>query len=129
MRSVAFVLPLVLPSLNERQRTHFRELSRQQRDLSQEVMVALGGPRHYPRPPFDVARVTIIRHSAGCLDPDSLVGHVKPLLDVLCVNSRIHPCGLGIIEDDTPARCHLVVSQQRATRKEQFTAVMVEELA
>lgn len=129
MRSVAFTLPFVLPSLNTMLRTHWSKRQKHQEWLSQEVMVGLGGPRHFPRPPFSVARVTVVRGSAGALDTDGCYASVKPLLDVLCVNSRTHPVGLGIIEDDTPARCHLVVSQQHAARKEQFTAVRVEELA
>ena len=129
LRSVAFVLPLALPSLNERQRSHWRELGRQQQRLSQEVMAALGGPHWFPRPPFAKARVTVVRHSAGSLDPDSLYGCNKPLLDVLCRPSKIHPCGLGIIEDDAPSKCELVVSQQKSSRGDQFTAVRVEELA
>lgn len=128
-RSIAFVLPMALPSLNVRLRTHWAKASREQAELAWNVMAAMGGPHWIPHPPFAKARVTVVRHSAGSLDPDSLAGHVKPLLDVLCAHSRVHPVGLGVIEDDAPAKCELVVTQQRAARGEAFTAVRVEELA
>ena len=129
MRSLAFVLPRVLPSLNQRLRTHWAKAGREQAALAWDVTAAIGGPHWFPRPPFGKARVSVVRNSAGALDPDSLAGHVKPLLDVLCVNSRVHPNGLGIIEDDAPDKCELIVTQHRASRGEGFTAVRIEELA
>jgi hypothetical protein len=129
VRSVAFVIPMVLPSLNEMLRLHWAERKRRQEKLAQEVMVALSGPRHFPRPPFANAKVTVVRHSAGALDADNLTASCKPLCDVLCVNSPTHPSGLGIIEDDAPGKCELHVMQQRAGRGAGFTAVRVDELA
>lgn len=125
-RPIRFTLPFALSSLNVRQRTHWAELSRERKSLAQEVMAAIGGPRYFPRPPFDRARVTVVRCSAGQLDPDALVGCVKPLLDVLCMASPTHPGSLGIIEDDNPRQCELVVKQSPAERGDGATVVLVE---
>ena len=128
-REVSFVLPFLLPSLNVRDRQHWAERHRQQVMLQQEVMVAVGGPRHYPRPPFARARVTVVRISTGQTDPDNLAASTKGLLDVLKARSERNPLGLGIIVDDNPARLELVVRQQHApSLKEQATAVRIEEL-
>ena len=129
MRSLAFVLPVVLPSLNTRLRTHWAKARREQAALAWDVMVAIGGPHWLPRPPFPKARISVVRNSAGALDADNLAASCKPLCDVLCVNSRVHPHGLGIIEDDAPDKCTLIVTQQRTSRGEGFTAVRIEELA
>ena len=125
---ISFALPFALSSLNIRQRTHWAELSKQRKVLLQEVMAAIGGPRYYPRPPFDRARVTVVRCSAGQLDPDNLAASCKPLLDVLCVGSPTHPGSLGIIEDDNPRQCELVVKQNAVGRGDSATLVMIEHL-
>lgn len=123
---IAFVLPFALKSLNIRQRTHWAELSRERKRLIMEVMVAIGGPRYFPRPPFAKARVTVVRSSAGQLDPDNLVASCKPLLDALCVASNRHPGSLGIIEDDNAKQCVLVLKQDSAPRGDGATSVLVE---
>lgn len=134
MRSLAFVLPVPLPSLNELKRQQWSRARQKRPDneqaaLAWDVMAAIGGPHWFPLPPFAKARVSVVRHSAGTLDYENLVGACKPLRDVLCVKSRTHPYGLGIIEDDAESKCELIVTQQRASRGEGFTAVRVEELA
>lgn len=127
-RSVAFVLPRVLPSLNVMLNQHWAKRLREKTTLAHEVMAAMSGSRHFPRPPFAKARITIVRHGPNALDIDGLYGSCKPLLDVLCVSSKVHPTGLGIIEDDAPSKCELIVTQQHASRGEAFTVVRVEEL-
>ena len=114
-RSLAFYLPLVLPSLNVRDRTHWGERHRQKDQLTLEIMAAIGGPAHYPRPPFSFCRITVVRHGKQMLDPDNLTASCKPLLDCLCERSTKHPTGLGIIRDDHPGMVELVVHQQPAT--------------
>ena len=52
------------------------------------------------------AKLTVHRSSLQLLDPDNLVGGVKPVLDALRK--------LGFIADDTPARLQLEVRQARA---------------
>lgn len=127
VREITFTLPLALPSLNVALRTHWSQRRNYQRMLANEVMAAVGGPRHYPRPPFARARVLVVRHSAGQLDADNLAASCKSLLDVLCVNSPTHPFGLGFIEDDSSARVDLVVTQQGARKA--MTAVRLIEVA
>jgi hypothetical protein len=128
VRTITFTLPFCLPSLNVRDRQHWSERHRQTVALNQEVMVAIGGPRHYPRPPFDRARVTVLRISAGELDPDNLVASLKSLLDVLKLRTERNPLGLSFIRGDEPGRCELVAKQQRGARKEGATVVRIEEL-
>src|SRR5690349_21442341 len=102
MRSIAFVLPLVLPSLNTMLRQHWSKRRQHRNDLVLEVIVAIGGPRYLPRKPFAKARVSIVRHSPRPLDTDGAYASVKNLVDVMCAESSAHPYGLGIIEDDAP---------------------------
>jgi hypothetical protein len=128
MRELLFHLPFALKSLNVRDRQHWSVRQREKQHLAQEVMAAIGGPRHYPRPPFAAARVTVWRHSAGALDADNLVASCKPLLDVLCAPSQRHPAGLGIVQDDAPDVLQLVVRQSKAPRGKQFTRVWIERL-
>lgn len=127
-REIAFTLPFALASLNVRQRTHWAELHAEQQRMGQEVMAAIGGPRYYPRPAFERARVTVLRLSAGQLDPDNLAAACKPLLDALCMRSPRHPTGQGIIIDDASDRIELVVRQGDAGRGDGATMVRVEDL-
>lgn len=127
MRTVAFVLPFALDSLNVRDRKHWAKRSSAQKDLHYEVMVALGGPRHFPRPPIAWCQITVVRHGKRLLDPDNLAASNKGLLDVLCERSPQHPVGLGIIRDDHPALITLDCKQQLATG-DPITAVRIEEV-
>jgi hypothetical protein len=120
LRRVAFVLPLVLSSLNPMLRQHWAERRRQKEALGQEIMAAMGGPAHYPRPPFARALVKVVRLSSGALDPDNLAASCKSLLD--CLKGVV-------IEDDNPRQCELVVTQQTVKRGQESTAVVIEELA
>ena len=125
-REIAFALPFALDSLNKRLRQHWSARVGSDRNLAQEIMVALGGPRHYPRPPFNRARITIVRCGIQLLDPDGLPAAQKPLIDTLCVASTRHPVGLGIIVDDSARHIELVVTQQRGEAP--WTMVRVVEL-
>lgn len=130
MRSIAFTLPFALPSLNQvLSQRHWASRKDSRNDMIKQVLAAMGGSHWIPRPPFAKARVIVTRHSAGVLDDENLYGSAKRLRDVLCLHSKTHPGGLGIIEDDAPSKCELVVTQQKASRKEGFTVVRVEEIA
>jgi hypothetical protein len=122
---IEFYLPTPLPSLNSRQRRHWAQLSREQERLGWEVLAAIGGSRYLPRPPYERARVEIVRRSSGQLDTDGLWGSTKPLLDVLCIASKRHPRSLGIITDDDPVHCELVVTQERCERGKGSTFVRI----
>jgi len=110
---ITLVLPLALKSLNQRQRMHWAALMRYRNQIALEVTAAFGGTRYFPRPPLKNVRISVCRHSQLPIDPDNLAASCKSLLDVLCVKSNRHPCGLGIIEDDNPDQCKLVTSQAR----------------
>jgi len=127
LRCVTFTLPFVLDSLNTRLRQHWAKRSGDDKQLTLEIMAAIGGPRYYPRPPFKRARVSIVRIGIGQLDPDGLPAAQKPLIDALCVASSRHPGGLGIIEDDSARHIELVVNQRRANATP-TTCVRIEEL-
>lgn len=123
---ITFTLPFALESLNVRDRKHWAQRGRDKRDMAQEIMVAMNGPRHFPRPPLDRVRITIVRCSAGRLDADNAVASAKSLLDCLCVKSPRHPSGLGIIVDDGPDHVELIVRQSPAPRGEGATVVTIE---
>lgn len=125
---IEFALPFPLESLNQRDRKHWAQRSRDKTSLSQEIMAAIGGPRHFPRPAWQRARVTVVRCSAGRLDEDNLVASVKNLLDCLCPSSPTHPTGLGIIEDDSTRHLELIVRQSSAKVGAGSTAVRIERL-
>jgi hypothetical protein len=128
MRSLSFTIPFATESLNNRDRKHWAVKRRDKTRLANEVMVGIGGPRYYPIPPFARARIVVERCSAGQLDPDNLAAACKGLLDVLCISSRTHPTGLGIIVDDSPAHIELVLRQSPAPRGSALTIVTIDEL-
>lgn len=102
-------------SLNVRDRLHWGAKKRYRDKLAQEVMVAIGGPRYFPRPPLERARVEVTRYSHKRLDRDNLFASGKALCDVLCAKSATHPAGLGIIVDDDEGHCDLVCVQDKGT--------------
>jgi hypothetical protein len=122
--NVVFSLPFALPGLNARDRTHWAARGRQKKRLAIEVMAAIA-PRHRPPNPFQRAHIIVTRLSAGTMDYDNLVACVKPLLDVLCVHSKTHPCGLGIIQDDGPDCITIDVRQGRAPKLGGETIVII----
>jgi hypothetical protein len=130
MRQLLFNLPLLLPSLNVTLRDHWSSRHDLAVRLNQEVMAAIGGPRHYPQPPFERARVIVTRHCHRPLDDDNLAGSLKSLVDVLKAHHpKRNPLGLSFIVGDDPARCQQVPRQvQEKHRTNQWTIVVVEEL-
>jgi Holliday junction resolvase RusA-like endonuclease len=125
--TISFTLPRILPLLNVQLRQHWAKRQRNQKKLAWEVKAAIGT---LPWAPFARARVTVERCSVGVPDTDNLVASCKALMDVLCVYSKRHPFGLGIIADDSPGVCELIVRAVKvARRKEQRTTVTVEALA
>ena len=125
---IEFVLPFALESLNVRDRKHWSKRSRDKRNMSQEIMVAMGGPRHFPRPPWRNVRITVVRCSAGRLDRDNANASVKSLFDCLCMKSPRHPSGLSIIEDDSSDLLSYEVKQVNAAPGEGSTVVKIERI-
>jgi len=125
---IVFTLPFALESLNVRDRKHWAKRSKDKAAIAMEIIVAIGGTRYLPRPPYPRARITINRCSAGLLDPDGLGATAKNLLDAMCVRSSTHPSGIGIIEDDSARHIELIVTQSPAPRGKGATVVKVEPL-
>lgn len=126
--SLEFILPFALESLNVRDRKNHWQRSKDKNAMSMEIMTALGGPRHFPRPPWERVRVTVVRCSSGRLDKDNLGASVKNLLDCLCLRSPRHPGGLSIIVDDSDDRLDLVMKQSGAAPGKGSTVVKIERL-
>lgn len=99
-------IPRVPCSPNDLLGRHWRYRSKNQNAWRDEVYYALmqsGNARL--RVPFAKARVSIERISRGLLDPDNLVGSIKPVLDGLRYAK--------VIKDDSPEHIELTVTQSR----------------
>ena len=130
LRGVSFTVPFALPSLNTSLRTHWAKRGRERDALIKEIIAAVGGPAHYPRPPFARCRLTVVRHGKRLLDADNLAASVKHLADALCLPTRRHPGSLGFIVDDSAGTCEIVATQVKAGGKPMklMTVVTLEEL-
>lgn len=131
-RTVAFTLPEPTPLLNVLMRKHYRVRSQNKRRTAAFIVCEIAGKK--PPVPFKKARVTITRYSRGVPDDDGLKGGVKDLLDCLTTPKLLaggkikNKFGVGLIVDDSPAHCLLVVSGVKCKRAEQRTEVLVEEM-
>jgi hypothetical protein len=123
---IEFTLPFALPSLNVRDRRHRYQHGKDKKQMHLEVLAAIGGSRYLPREPLERARITVVRHSSGQIDPDGVASTCKNLLDVLCVKSKVHPTGLGFIVDDDAKHIELHVSQESAPKGQGSTLVRIE---
>lgn len=123
---IRFELPFLLPTLNVmlREGRWRRKASRD--TLAWAVMTALGNQR--PVTPFPRARIRVERHGVNPVDPDNLT--VKGLLDLLQPYSLRHPCGMGVITEDSALCLTLEVAAVRVRhRADQKTVVTIEEIA
>jgi hypothetical protein len=116
-REIAFVLPFVTESLNVRDRKHWSKRSRDKRNMGREIMAALGGPRHFPVPPWRHVEVIVVRSSAGRLDLDNLYASFKSVGDSLKE--------LKIIEDDRSDWLSLRMFQESAPPGQGSTSVRI----
>ena len=124
--SVLFCLPFLLKLPRQTLGRHWSEAARYRKWLRPHVEAAV-------RPwlghaPMKKAQITITRVSTGCgVDYDNNVSSTKPLVDLLLIQSSVHPSSLGLIEDDDPARLTRIIRWERcATRKEQRTEIIIE---
>lgn len=122
---IEFTLPIALPGLNTRDRTHWVKLRREKKALASRVLLAIGYDA-IPARPWRKVRVTITRHSAGVLDRDNAWASVKALVDTFCARSDRHPHSLGICVDDSEAHMDLIVRQAKAPRGKGYTTVRIE---
>lgn len=116
-------IPRVPPSLNEVVGYHWRHRHRVSQIWQKEIWYALITAGYSPqRLPYAKARVSIHRQSHGKMDPDNLVGAMKPLIDAL---RYAH-----VLVDDTEEHLELVVTQKRQLKSAApFTRIEVEEIA
>ncbi len=105
MTMLEIEIPRTFASLNDLLRMHWRHRHRNCQMWQEEIWMALVG-KERPMRPFQKARVSIHRRGRGRgLDPDNLVGAVKPILDALRY--------ARILVDDTPEHVELVVTQSK----------------
>ena len=103
---ITLEIPRIPPSPNTLLGTHWRYRHKNSALWQKEVWYALITAGYSPqRTPYPKARVTINRRSRQQLDPDNLVGCVKPVIDAL---RYAH-----VLLDDSPNHIELVVTQTR----------------
>src|SRR5271170_3164699 len=113
-------IPRVPASLNETMRSHWRHRLREGKLWQREVWFALLQAGHSHLVPYARAKVTINRRSRGQLDPDNLVGSMKPVIDAL---RYAH-----VLLDDTPDHLELVVTQTRQHDLSPRTLIQIQPL-
>lgn len=97
-------IPRVPSSPNYLRGKHWRVRWRETKLWNEEVGLAILQARHQD-PPYPLAQVTIDRRSRGELDPDNLVGSVKPVIDALR--------HAAILVNDSPDHIKLTITQSR----------------
>ena len=100
-------IPRIPPSPNYLLSKHWRYRHRNSQLWKHEIGVALYQAGYRDRIPYPKAKVNIERRSRGGrgLDPDNLVGSVKPVLDGLRYAQ--------VLLDDSPDHIELTVTQSR----------------
>jgi len=97
---------------------HWRFRYRNSQVWQQEVNVALLQAGHTKRVPFQKARITIHRRGRRELDPDNLVGSVKPVIDALRYAQ--------VLVDDSPAHLELEVTQSYSHKLPPRTLIKIQ---
>lgn len=101
---IELTIPRIPPSPNITLRMHWRNRSKLNQLWKDEVWASLVTLPTI-RQAFPKARVRIDRRSRRQLDPDNLVGSMKPVLDALRAQ--------GVIQNDTPDHIELTVTQSK----------------
>ena len=110
------VLPIDMPSLNAYMRWHFRKQKKWREQLEQYIY-ALGSPLAKFQKPVNVTIVRQYGYRKRAYDTDNLYAAVKPILDVLKEPRGRSRYGLGVILEDNPMYCSLMVSQEKSLDK------------
>lgn len=114
-------IPRIPASPNQLLGAHWRHRHRNSQTWQDEIWFALHQAGYSTqRTPYARARVTIDRRSRGELDPDNLVGSVKPVIDAL---RYAH-----VLVDDSPKHLELVVTQLRDHRVPPRTLITIQAL-
>lgn len=116
------------PTLNVWQRMHWAQRRRLTERFAWLLVQGNGGTR--PPAPYKRCTVWVVRYSPSVEpDWDNLYGGLKPLLDCLVPCSKLHPFGLGYIEDDNQScitSLHVEAVDTRKMSKESYTLVTVD---
>lgn len=117
---ITLEIPRVPPSPNYLLGKHWRHRHRNSQVWRQEVWVALHQAGYSQRTPYPKARVSIDRRAHRELDPDNLVGCMKPVIDALRY--------ADVLVDDTSDHIELVVTQTLDRKLNPRTLIEIEPL-
>jgi Holliday junction resolvase RusA-like endonuclease len=122
MPTITLEIPRVPPSINELSGYGWRARHRVSKVWQQEVWAAVTNGRfHFTQNlPFPRAKVAIHRISRGRMDPDNLVGCMKPVIDALRY--------ARVLVDDSPDHIELTVTQSREYKTPPCTTICIEPL-
>lgn len=99
------------------------------RELVRWAWLVRSSLKNIPQNPIELSNIVIHRYCAGTPDWDGLYGGLKPLLDVLVVQSKRNPQGLGIIRDDSIKHIKdLKVIPHYAPPKKGYSIIEINEL-
>ena len=116
-------IPFAVPSLNEWKKWHHTKLTAYRKMLAWEIHLAYGRVTHEP---IQKCVIIVVRYGSRDLDWVNLYGSFKTLEDVLVVNTKSHPSGLGIIQDDSPKYVKsLTVIPEKCKRSEEKTVIKI----
>jgi hypothetical protein len=120
LHSFVLEIPRIPESPNNFLGFHWRHRQNNSKLWQQEVYFALRKGHLGPALPYPKARVHIERRSRGQLDPDNLVGCVKPIIDALRYAL--------VLIDDSPDHLMLQVTQIRSFRLPPRTRIEIQPL-
>lgn len=123
MSEIIIEIPFAVASLNEWRKWHHQQYKKYREDLAILVRHSYGPITHKP---IQNCVIIVYRHGARDLDYVNLYGSFKALEDVLVVNTKRSPSGLGIIQDDSPKFVKsLTVIPVKCKRVEEKTIVKI----
>lgn len=117
---ITLEIPRIPPSPNNLLGAHWRHRAKNSELWRQEVWLALYQSKAVPPAPYPRAQVSIDRRSRGQLDPDNLVGSVKPVIDALRYAK--------VLLDDSPAHLELKVTQTQHSKLPPRTLIKIQPL-
>lgn len=110
MKPLKITISLPPPSLNVLLRMNIREQVNLKKRIRREVWVQVVAQKHRHAFPFQVT-ITGTRWGKQDLDPDNLIGSLKPVIDALV--------WCQVLEDDTEKQVSIGVLKQRKLPKGQ----------
>ena len=110
MKQLKITISLPPPSLNVLLNMHYRDRVKLKRRIKREVWVQVVAQKLGPAFPFQV-KITGTRWGKQKLDPDNLIGSLKPVIDALVWNK--------VLQDDTEKHVFIGAIKQRKLPKGQ----------